>query len=67
MTISAAVTDKIKTLNDLQTRCNLYQALYDRFFTEWLDNLPQLNQTEKGGVARIKQLYDCDRINGLLK
>ncbi|MGF1672183.1 MAG: hypothetical protein ACFCUV_00665 [Rivularia sp. (in: cyanobacteria)] len=54
MTISTAVTDQIKTLNDLQTRCNLYQAEDGNFFTEWLENLPQLNETEKAGVARIK-------------
>ncbi|MBV6627119.1 MAG: hypothetical protein KI793_29975 [Rivularia sp. (in: Bacteria)] len=57
MTISAAVTYKIKTLNYLRTRCNLYQAEGDRFFTEWIENLAQLNETEKAGRSYQKLIH----------
>ena len=68
MTISATVADKIKTLNELQTCCNLYLAEDDRFFTEWLENLPQLSETEKAGRSCKKLIYptSCTIINNRL-
>ncbi|MBW4684329.1 MAG: type I restriction endonuclease subunit R [Komarekiella atlantica HA4396-MV6] len=66
MVSSVGVTDTIKSLSDLQTRCNLRQADSDRFFCEWVDDLPELSQQEQAGVARIKQRYDYHRVDGLL-
>ncbi|MEM7580999.1 MAG: type I restriction endonuclease subunit R [Cyanobacteria bacterium P01_A01_bin.80] len=66
MTISAAVTNKIKTLNDLQRRCNLHQTEEDGFFSEWTENLPQLSDIEQAAIARIKKRYDYHRADGLL-
>ncbi|MFN6513518.1 MAG: type I restriction endonuclease subunit R [Nostoc sp. CreGUA01] len=66
MISSLGITDTIKSLNDLQTRCNLTQADSDRFFYEWIDELPELNQQEQAGIARIKQRYDYHRVDGLL-
>ncbi|MEH1766972.1 type I restriction endonuclease subunit R [Nostoc sp.] len=66
MVSSVGITDTIKSLNDLQTRCNLTQADSDRFFYEWIDELPELNQQEQAGIARIKQRYDYHRVDGLL-
>lgn len=60
------ITDNIKSLSDLQTRCNLRQTDSDHFFVEWFENLPELNPQEKVGIARIKQRYDYHRIDGLL-
>ncbi|MEH1951460.1 MAG: type I restriction endonuclease subunit R [Nostoc sp.] len=66
MVYGVGITDTIKSLNDLQTRCNLTQADSDRFFYEWIDELPELNQQEQAGIARIKQRYDYHRVDGLL-
>ncbi|AUT00688.1 type I restriction endonuclease subunit R [Nostoc sp. CENA543] len=66
MVSSLGITDTIKSLSDLQKRCNLHQADSDRFFNEWVDNLPELNQQEQAGIARIKQRYDYHRVDGLL-
>ncbi|MBD2569933.1 type I restriction endonuclease subunit R [Anabaena lutea] len=60
------ITDTIKSLSDLQTRCNLHPAEDENFFNEWLTDLPQLNQQEQSGVTRIKQRYDYHRVDGLL-
>jgi hypothetical protein len=53
-------------LSDLQTCCNLTQADSDRFFYEWIEELPELNEQEQAGIARIKQRYDYHRVDGLL-
>ncbi|BAZ52746.1 hypothetical protein NIES4103_54110 [Nostoc sp. NIES-4103] len=66
MVSSVGITDSIKSLSDLQTRYNLTQADSDRFFFEWIDDLPELNQQEQAGIARIKQRYDYHRVDGLL-
>lgn len=66
MAFSLAVTDTIKTFKDLQMRCNLYQAEDDNFFTEWEENLPELNDTEQAEIARIKQIYNYQRLDGFL-
>ncbi|NJM70373.1 MAG: type I restriction endonuclease subunit R [Scytonema sp. RU_4_4] len=66
MVSSAGITDKIKSLSDLQTRCHLRQAEDDQFFHEWLKDLPILDQQEQAGIARIKQRYDYHRVDGLL-
>jgi hypothetical protein len=63
---SVGITDTIKSLSDLQTRCNLHQVDDDCFFHEWINDLPELNQQEQAGIARIKQRYDYHRLDGLL-
>ena len=66
MVSTVGITDTIKSLSDLQTRCNLHQAEDENFFNEWLTELPQLNSQEQSGVTRIKQRYDYHRVDGLL-
>ncbi|MDB9308014.1 type I restriction endonuclease subunit R [Aphanizomenon sp. CS-733/32] len=66
MVSSIGITDSIKSLSDLQTRCHLHQAEDENFFNEWLTDLPQLNTQEQSGVTRIKQRYDYHRLDGLL-
>ena len=66
MAFSLAVTDKIKSFRDLQERCNLFQAEDDNFFNEWTEELPQLNEGEKAEIARIKKIYDYQRLDGPL-
>ncbi|MEQ8465569.1 hypothetical protein [Coleofasciculus sp. E1-EBD-02] len=66
MVTGVGITDTIKSLNDLRGRCNLRQADDERFFSEWVDNLPELDEREQAGIARIKQRYDYHRGDGLL-
>lgn len=66
MVSSVGITDTIKSLSDLQTRCNLRQADDDSFFWEWVEELPELNQQEQAGITRIKQRYDYHRVDSLL-
>jgi hypothetical protein len=66
MVSSVGITDTIKSLSDLQIRCNLRQAESDRFFSEWMEDLPELNQQEQAGITRIKQRYDYHRVDSLL-
>ncbi|HLP90186.1 MAG TPA: type I restriction endonuclease subunit R [Nostocaceae cyanobacterium] len=66
MVSSIGITDKIKSLSDLQNRCNLRQAEDDQFFREWWEDLPELTPTEQAGIVRIKQRYDYHRVDGLL-
>jgi len=66
MVSTVGITDTIKSLSDLQTRCNLHQAEDENFFNEWFTELPQLNLQELSGVTRIKQRYDYHRVDGLL-
>ena len=66
MAVSGAITEAIYSLNDLSDRFNLRQTDSDRFFSEWQEDLPELNEQEKIGIARLKQRYDYQRMDGLL-
>jgi hypothetical protein len=66
MVTGVGITDTIKSLSDLQVRCNLRQAESDRFFSEWVEDLPALDEREQAGIDRIKQRYDYHRFDSLL-
>lgn len=66
MVTGVGITEQIKSLSDLRVRCNLHQAASDCFFNEWIENLPELDQPELAGIARIKQRYDYHRSDSLL-
>jgi hypothetical protein len=66
MVSSIGVTDTINSLSALQERFGLQQTDDDRFFVEWLEDLPTLNEAEQAGVNRLKQRYDYHRVDGLL-
>jgi hypothetical protein len=66
MVTGVGITDTIKSLIDLQVRCNLRQADSDRFFSEWIEDLPDLDEREQAGIERLKQRYDYHRFDGLL-
>lgn len=66
MAFTLAVTEKIKTFKDLQARCNLFQTEEDDFFNEWMEDLPQLSEVEELEIARIKKIYDYQRLDGSL-
>ncbi len=66
MVATTGITDAIHSLNDLSDRLNLRQADSDRFFSEWQEDLLELTEIEKVGVAKLKQRYDYQRLDGLL-
>ena len=66
MVVSTGITDAIHSLNDLSDRLNLRQADSDNFFSEWEENFPELTKLETAGVAKLKQRYDYQRMDGLL-
>ncbi|HEY9779283.1 MAG TPA: type I restriction endonuclease [Leptolyngbyaceae cyanobacterium] len=42
------------TINDLKTKFNLQQTNQRQFFREWQDNLPEVSESEKQLLERIK-------------
>lgn len=42
------------TINDLKTKFNLQQTNERQFFREWQDNLPEVSESEKQSLERIK-------------
>jgi hypothetical protein len=45
--VHTAVTQVVKTLNDVHQRFGLQRSQNDRFFTEWYADLPELNESER--------------------
>ena len=66
MTTALGVTERIKTLNELQSRFSLQPASSDSFFNEWLTDLPELSSAQVLGLERLKNRYDYHRTEGLL-
>lgn len=66
METPTAVTERIKTFNDLQTQFGLQQSNDGNFFTEWFENLPELSEEEKSRLDRLRQRYLHHRGDGLL-
>ena len=61
MVTTIGVRETIKSFNDLQTKLNLIQTEDDNFFTEWYEDLPEIRETEKTALDRIKKRYDYHR------
>jgi len=45
------------TLNDLRTKFKLQYIETDQFFREWQDNIPEVSESEKQSLNRIKSNY----------
>lgn len=61
-----AITQKITTLREAEQHFNLVQTVDPDFFTEWQVDLPQLTETEKAELDRIKARYRYHRAQGHL-
>jgi hypothetical protein len=61
-----AVTDVITTLNQAEAQFNLRRASELRFFPEWFENLPELDEQERQTLDRIKTTYLYQRADGVL-
>lgn len=52
-----AITKAITNLNEAQKKFNITQANDPQFFTEWLNDLPELIEAEKNLLDRLKNRY----------
>jgi predicted type IV restriction endonuclease len=52
-----AISDAILSLNDVYDKFHLSRTLDPQFFPEWVDNLPELTDTEKASLNRLKTRF----------
>jgi hypothetical protein len=64
--VQTAITQSIKTLNDVHAKFNLRRTEDEQFFTEWFESLPELTQQEKTALDQIRYRYRYHRADGLL-
>jgi Type I restriction enzyme R protein N terminus (HSDR_N) len=57
MVQTVGITKAITNLNEAHSKLNLSQTADSEFFTEWLDNLPPLIETEQESLNRLKNRY----------
>jgi hypothetical protein len=62
--VQTAVTQVVKTLNDVHQRFGLRRSLDDRFFTEWYSNLPSLDESEQETLDLVRQRFRYHREAG---
>ncbi|NJM75359.1 MAG: type I restriction endonuclease subunit R [Acaryochloridaceae cyanobacterium RU_4_10] len=62
--VQTAVTQVVKTLNDVHQRFGLRRSHDDQFFTEWFANLPSLGEIERETLDRIRQRFRYHREAG---
>nr|WP_242050800.1 type I restriction endonuclease subunit R [Oculatella sp. FACHB-28] len=62
--VQTAVTQVVKTLNDVHQRFGLQRAQDDHFFTEWYLDLPSLDESEQETLDRIRQRFRYHREAG---
>jgi predicted type IV restriction endonuclease len=62
--VQTAVTQVVKTLNDVHERFGLRRSPSDQFFMEWYTNLPSLNALEQETLDRIRQRFRYHREAG---
>lgn len=63
---SVAITEAILTLNDVQEKFNLSQTTDFQFFPEWFEGLPELTDTEKESLNRLKNRFLYYVANGAI-
>ncbi|MEQ8996086.1 MAG: type I restriction endonuclease subunit R [Coleofasciculus sp. B1-GNL1-01] len=64
--VQTAITQTIKTLNDVHNKFNLRRTEDEQFFTEWFENLPELTQQEQATLDQIRDRYRYHRADGVL-
>lgn len=57
MVETVAVTRAITNLNEAHEKFNLTQTHDSQFFREWVEELPNINNTEKASLDRLKNRY----------
>ncbi|MEC4813058.1 MAG: type I restriction endonuclease subunit R [Scytonema sp. PMC 1069.18] len=54
---TVGITKAITNLNEAHAKLNLNQTTDSKFFTEWFENLPELTESEKASLNRLKNRY----------
>lgn len=62
--VQTAVTQVVKTLNDVHQRFGLRRSPDEQFFTEWHTNLPSLDASEQATLDQIRQRFRYHREEG---
>jgi hypothetical protein len=62
--VQTAVTQVVKTLNEVHERFCLRRSPNDQFFMEWYTNLPSLNALEQEALDLIRQRFRYHREAG---
>jgi predicted type IV restriction endonuclease len=62
--VQTAVTQVVKTLNDVHQRFGLQRSQDDHFFTEWYTDLPLLDELERDTLDRLRQRFRYHREAG---
>ena len=57
MVQSSAITNAITSFRDVQEKFNLNPSTDPQFFREWLESLPELTETEKTVLDRLRNRY----------
>ncbi|MBD2603849.1 type I restriction endonuclease subunit R [Scytonema hofmannii FACHB-248] len=57
MVQTVGITKAITNLNEAHAKFNLSQTAESEFFTEWFDDLPELTDSEKASLNRLKNRY----------
>jgi len=64
MTKTLTITEVVTSLNEAESRFNIRQNDNLQFFSEWQDNLPELTQSERETLDRIKTSYLYNSADG---
>ncbi|MGH1397398.1 MAG: type I restriction endonuclease [Trichormus sp.] len=57
MTTSIAIAEKITTLRQVEEKLGLKLSGNSEFFTEWMADLPTLNEAEQARLEQVRQNY----------
>ena len=61
---TVGITKAITNLNEAHTKFNLSQTNESEFFTEWFEDLPELTDSEKASLNRLKSRYLYYAVDG---
>jgi hypothetical protein len=64
MATTLAITKYVNSLLEVETKFLAQQAINDRFFSEWYEDLPELTDVEKERCDRLKERYLYHRHHG---
>jgi len=64
MTKTLTITEVVTSLNEAESRFNIRQSDHLDFFSEWQNNLPELTQSERETLDRIKTSYLYNSADG---
>jgi hypothetical protein len=64
MVATLAISKYVNSLLEVEAKFSAQQAISDRFFSEWYEDLPELTQLEKERCDRLKERYLYHRHHG---